>query len=133
MLGGAAPGNRRTGFIAASDSFPDTPSGVFRRHALELRMGREETFALREGHGMRGYGAEALQGGARATDEMVLDGEDGFRDDSELALQQKVIHSDDGSGERIFHGNQKSVGGAFRYGAERGIERCTWNSGDTFT
>ena len=132
MFGSAASSNRRTGFIAASESFPDTSGGVFCGHALQIRMRGEKTLALREGHRMRGHGAESLQGGTRATDEMVFDGENGFRDDAEIAFEQEIVNAHDRAGERIFHGNQKSVGGAFGDSAEGGIERCTWNSGDAF-
>src|SRR5882724_2845349 len=132
MFGGAATGNRCAGFIAASESFPDTSGGVFRGHALELRMGREETLALRQSHGMRGHGAEALERRAGAADEMVLDGQDGFRDDGELAFEQEIVNAHDRSGEGIFDGREQRVSEVILDGAESGIERCTWNSGDAF-
>lgn len=52
MLGGAAPGNGGSGFVAAKNDFADAAGGVFRRNALPFGMRGEETFALRERHGV---------------------------------------------------------------------------------
>src|SRR6266704_2860807 len=95
-------------------------------------MGGEEALALRQGHGMGSYGTNALQRCPGAGDQMVLDGEDGFGDDAEIAFEQKIVNAHDGASERIFYRSQKSVGSAFRDGAERGIKRGAWNRSDPF-
>ncbi len=54
---------------------------------------------------MRSHGTKALQGGARAADQMMLDGQDGFRNDAEIAFEQEIVNADDRAGERVFHGS----------------------------
>src|SRR5713101_602130 len=54
---------------------------------------------------------------------MVFDGKDGFSNDGQAALQQQVVNAHDRTGQRVFHGGEKSVGNAFRDGPERGIKR----------
>src|SRR6266704_1322969 len=81
-------------------------------------MGGEEALALREGHGMRSYGTNVLQRCPGAGDQMVLDGKNGFRDDGEPALQEKVIDAHNRAGQRVFHGSEQRVGRSFVDGAE---------------
>jgi len=86
MFGGAAAGDGCGRFVAASEGFANAAGGVFGGDALEVRMCGEETFALRESHGMRGHGADGIEGGAGAADQVVFDGEDGFGGDGERAF-----------------------------------------------
>ena len=132
MFGGTAAGNRGAGFVPLAEHFANAASGVFGGHALQIRMGGEEALALCESHGMRGHGTNSLERCIRTADKMVLDGENRFRNDGKLALQQKVIDADDRPGERVFHGSKERVGCTFIDGAESGVERCTWNSRDVF-
>ncbi len=119
----AAPGDGGARFISAREHFADTAGSIFRRHALQSWMGGEKVLALREGHGMGSYGTNVLQRCPGAGDEMVLDGEDGFGDDAEIAFEQKIVNAHDGASERIFDRNEQCVGGTFFDGAESCVKR----------
>src|SRR5260370_21099429 len=67
---------------------------------------------------MRGHGTKTGERSARNTDQMVFDREDGFRDDGEPALEEKVVDAHDRTGQRVFDGREKCVGGALIDGAE---------------
>src|SRR5258708_15485367 len=66
---------------------------------------------------MRGHGTKTGERSARNTDQMVFDREDGFRDDGEPALEEKVVDAHDRTGQRVFDGREKCVGGALIDGA----------------
>ena len=59
---------------------------------------------------MRGDGADRIERGAGAADEVVFDRQNGFRDDGEGAFEEEIVDADDGSGERVFYRGQESVG-----------------------
>jgi len=130
MLGGAASSDAGGGFVAAGDDFSDAAGCVFRGDAFEIRMREKELLALGESHGMRSDRANTFESCARAADELVLDGKNRFRDDSEIAFEEKIVDADDGASEGIFHGRQEGAGGAFRDGPESGIKCGTGNGGD---
>src|SRR5712691_9832070 len=81
---------------------------------------------------MRGDTAKIAEGCAGAADEVMLDGQNRFCDDSEIAFEKKVIDADDRAGQRIFDGSQEGVGGAFLDGAKGGVEGGTWHGDDLF-
>src|SRR5580658_1266269 len=94
VFGGAATGDGGGGFVAASENFANAAGGVFGGDAFHVRMGDEEAFALGEGHGVARDGANFVEGGAGAADEMVLDGEDGFGGDGESAFEKEIVDAD---------------------------------------
>jgi len=130
MFGGAAASDAGGGFVAARDGLADTASGVFSGDALEMRVGEKELLALGESHGMRSNRSNVVERRSRAPDEVMFNGQDGFRDDAEIAIEQEIVNPHDGAGERVFHGNQKSIGGAIRDGPESRVKRGTGNSRD---
>src|SRR5208282_647731 len=86
--------------------------------------------ALRQRHGMRGDGEQVVKRGAGAADDVMLDGENGFRGDGECAFEEKIVDADDWAGESVFDGREDGVGEAFADGAEGGVERGARDSGD---
>ena len=92
----------------------------------------EEAFALREGHGMRGDGANVDECGAGAGDEVMLDGEDGFGGDGEGAFEEEIVDADDWACEGVFYGGEESVGEAVADGAEGSVEGGARDGGDGF-
>ena len=66
---------------ARQGDFSHAAGGVFGGHAFPGRMVAEESFALRESHGVRGDGADVGERGASGADEVMLDRQDGFGDD----------------------------------------------------
>src|SRR5216684_3815643 len=77
---------------------------------------------------MRGHGTKTGERSARHTDQMVFDREDGFRDDGEPALEEKVVDAHDRTGQRVFDGREKCVGGALIDGAEGSVKRGAGHS-----
>ena len=67
-------------------------------------MRDEEAFALRQGHGMTCDGANIVECGTGAADEVMLDGEDGFGGDGEGTFEEEVVDADDGACEGVFDG-----------------------------
>jgi hypothetical protein len=132
MFGGAMAGDGCGGFVAASQDFANAAGGVFGRDALEMGMSYEEAFALRQGHGMTGDGADVAELGAGAADELMRDGEDGFGRDGEGAFEEEIVDADDGAGEGVLHGGEESVGKAVADGAEGGVEGGAGDGGDGF-
>jgi hypothetical protein len=132
VFGGAAAGDGCGSFVAAGEGFADAAGGVFGGDALEMRMCDEESFALREGHGMRGDGADVAECGAGAADEVMLDGEDGFGDDGEGTFEEEIVDADDWTRERVFDGGKESIGEAIADGAEGGVEGGARDRGDGF-
>ena len=63
----------------------------------------------------------------------MLDGQDGLRGYSEGAFEEEIVNADNGSGERVFDGGQKSIREAFVNGPKGGVKRGTRNRGDAFT
>src|SRR2546421_3085403 len=122
--------DRRIGFIPTSEYLANTARGIFRRDPLEMRMGKKKPFALGKRHRMRGNGTYVLKRSARTTDQLVFDTKNCLRDNNEIAFQQQVVNSDNRTSQRIFHGDEQSVGGALGNGAEGGMERVTRHSGD---
>jgi hypothetical protein len=122
MLGGAARGDGGTGFVAPSKHFADTARCIFRGDALPLRMGGEETLALSESHRMRGDRANIGERRTRDGNELHLDGQNGFRNNRQPALQQQIENTDNGASQGILDGREESVGGAFRGGAKGGLK-----------
>ena len=132
MFGGTAAGDGCGGFVATREGFADAAGGVFGGNAFEAGMSDEETFALGESHGMGGYGADGIEHGAGAADEVMFDGEDGFGSDGEGAFQEEIVDADDRAGKRVFDRSQESVGEAVADGAESGAERGARDGGDGF-
>lgn len=95
-------------------------------------MRDEETFALREGHGMAGNGEEVVEGGAGAADEVMLDGKDGFGGDGEGAFEEEVVDAEDGASEGVFYWGEEGVGEAVGDGAEGGVESRAGDGGGGF-
>jgi hypothetical protein len=60
----------------------------------------------------------------------MFDGQDGLRDDAEIAFKQKIVDAHDGASERIFDGGQECVGGAFVDSAKGGVEGRAGYRGD---
>ena len=132
MFGGAAASDASGTFVTSSERFADAACGVFRKYTLQVRMGGEEAFALRQGHGMRSDGAKIGERCAGAADEVMLDGQDRFRGNGESAFQKKVIDAHDGSRQGVFDRGQECVGGTLIDGAKGGIEGGTRHSRDAF-
>jgi len=132
VLGGTASGDGGGGFVAASEDFADAAGRVLGRDTLEMRVGDKKSLALGEGHRVAGDRAEPSEGGARAADEMVLDGEDGLRGDGEGAFEKEIVDADNRAGESIFDRGEERVGGAFVDGTESGVKRGTRDGGDGF-
>ena len=59
-------------------NFTHASGGVFRRDALPGRVIGKQVFALGKGHGMRGHDANFREGSSWATDEVMLNGKNGF-------------------------------------------------------
>ena len=131
VFSGAAARYGCAGFVAASQGFADAAGGVFGGDSLQVRMGDEEAFALSESHGMTRDGADRIERGAGAADEVMLDGEDGFGSDVEGAFEEKIVDADNWAGEGVFYGGEESVGQAVADGAEGGIEGGAGNGGDS--
>src|SRR5258708_27693553 len=79
---------------------------------------------------MRGHGTKTGERSSRDTDQMVFDGEDGFRDDGEPALEEKVVDAHDRTSQRVFDGREKCVGGALIDGAEGSVKRGAGHGGN---
>jgi hypothetical protein len=132
VFGGAATGDGCVGFVAAGKSLAHAAGSVFGGNALEVRMRREETFALSESHGMTRDRTNRVQSRAGAADQVVLDGENGLRSDGEGALQEQVVDTHDWPREGVFYWSEKSVSEAVADGAEGGVEGGTGDGGDGF-
>ena len=132
VFGGAAAGDGSGGFVAAREDFADAAGGVFGGNAFQVGMSDEETFALREGHGMACDGAEVVECGAGAADEVMLDGENRLGGDGEGAFKKEVVDADDGAGEGVFYGGQEGVGEGVGDGAEGGVEGGAGDGGNGF-
>jgi hypothetical protein len=74
---------------------------------------------------MRGDGADGIERGAGAADEVVFDRQNGFRDDGEGAFEEEIVDADDWAGEGVFDGSQESVGEAVTDGAKSGVKGGT--------
>lgn len=132
VFGGAAPGNGGSREIAARKYFADAASSVFGRNALQVWVCGEKSFALRESHGMRSNGAESGKRRARATDQVMLDGEDGLGDDTQTALQEKIVDAHNGTGEGVLDGREESVGETFVDRAKSSFKGGARHGGDGF-
>ena len=130
MFGGAAAGDGSGSFVAAGEDFADAAGSVFGWNALEARVSHKKAFALRESHGMRGDGTDGIERRTGAANESMLNREDSLRDHPEIAGEQEVVDTDDGTGEGIFDGGEESIVGAFFDGAESGIEGGAGNGSD---
>ena len=130
--GGAAGGDSGKRFVAAGDDFADAAGGVFGGDAFQAGMGEEKFFALRERDGMRGDGAKIGERCAGASDELMFDVKNRFRNDAQIAFNEQIVHADDGAGERVFHRSEERVRRAFGNGGEGGIERGARNGRDGF-
>lgn len=122
VVGGAASGDGGGDFVAAAEDFADAAGGVFGGDAPEERMLSKEAFALRQRHGMRRDGLDLVERGAGDGDEVEFDGKDCLGGDREAIFEHEVVDADDRAGERVFDGDEQSVGGIFRDGAEDGVE-----------
>ena len=130
VFGGATAGDRGGNCVATPEDLADAAGRIFGGDALEQRMLREEAFALRERHGMRGDGFDSFERCAGDRDEIELDGENCFGGDRQLILKHEVVDADDRTGERIFDGDKQSLGGVFGNGAEHRVERGARHRGD---
>ena len=97
MFRGAAPGDGRARFVSARNHFADAAGGVLGWNALPVRMGGKKPLALRQRHGVRGHRKDVVQGSAGESDELHFDGQDRFRNDSELAFQEQIEHAHHGA------------------------------------
>jgi len=95
-------------------------------------MRREKTFALGESHGMTRDGTNRVKRRAGAADQVVLDGENGFRSNSEGAFEEEIVDADNGTGEGVFYGGEESIGEAVADGAKSSVEGGTGDGGDGF-
>lgn len=93
-------------------------------------MREEEFFTLCERDWMGGDGAKISQRCSRASDKLVFDVENGFRDHGEIAFEEQVVDTDDGAGERVFYWSEQDVRCAIRDGGEGRIKGRARNSGD---
>lgn len=132
-ISGAARRDSRERFVAARNRFAHAAGGIFTGDALQVRMGEEKLFALRERDRMRRNGAKIGKRSARAADELMLNVQNGFRDDRQVAFDKQVVNANDGAGERIFDGGEESIGVSFGNCAERRVECRTRNGGDGST
>jgi hypothetical protein len=80
---------------------------------------------------VRGHGTNGIERRARTTDEAVLNGQNGFGDDGEMAGEEEVIDSDDRAGESVFDGGEEGVSGAFVDGTEGGVESGAGDGSDS--
>lgn len=112
MLRGTGSGDGGERFVTKGESLADAAGGVLRGNALEMGTGGEEVLTLSESHGVRGHGADVLKRRAGTADEVMFDGQNRFRNDGQLAFEQQVINSYDGTRKGVFHGDEKRVGGA---------------------
>ena len=87
LFGRAPAGNRRARTIAAGHDARDAARGIFRRNALNLRVGSQKTAALIERNRMRLDGRNRVERRARTADEIVGDGNDDFADYVQVAVQ----------------------------------------------
>ena len=71
-----------------------------------------------------------MKGCSGDADDVMLDGEDSFGGDGEVALEEKIVDTNDRAGERIFHGGEEGVGEAVCDGAEGGVKGGARDSGD---
>jgi hypothetical protein len=85
-------------------------------------MGDEKSFTLRQSHRMRGYGSNTRKSGAGATDQVMLDGKNRFRNNSKVALQQQVINANHRARQRILDGSQESICLPFANRAKRAVK-----------
>ncbi len=129
---GAATGDGCGRFVGPGQDFADAAGGVFGGDALEVGMRGKEALALGQGHGMRGHGAYRVEGRARAANQVMLDGENGFGGDGEGAFKEEIVDADDWTGERIFDRGEESVGEAFADGTEGGVEGGARDRGNSF-
>jgi len=81
---------------------------------------------------MRGDGAKIGERCSGTADQLMLDVQNGFGDHGEIAFKEQVVNADNGACERVFHGSEENVGGAFCNGGEGGIEGGARNGGDGF-
>jgi hypothetical protein len=82
---------------------------------------------------MGSHGTKTGERSARDTDEMMLNGKDGFLDHGQAALEEQVVNPHDRSGQRVFDRGEKRVGGAFGYGREGGLKRRAGHGGNSAT
>ena len=81
---------------------------------------------------MRGNRAKIVQRSARAADELMLDVQNGFRDHRQITFEKQIVNADDGAGERVFDGGEKSVRCAFGDSREGRIKRRAGEGGNGF-
>ncbi len=93
-------------------------------------MSGEKTLALRERHGMGGYGTDVSKRRTGSCDELHFNWQNGFRDNRQPAFHQQIEHVHYGACQGIFHGGQKRVSGTFCDGREGGFKRATWHGPD---
>src|SRR5260370_41605415 len=60
----------------------------------------------------------------------MVDAEDGFGDDAEIDYEQEIVDGHDGARQRILHGCQERVSGAFGDGGEGGLKRRSGHGGN---
>src|SRR5204862_3960440 len=96
---GLSPGDARSGFVSAGQNVAHTASCVFRWNALQLGMRKKEFFALSESHRMRRDRFKASERGARATDQVVFNRENGLGDNAQIAFEQQVVNTNDRAGQ----------------------------------
>ena len=96
-----------------------------------MRMSDKKIFALSQGHGMRRHGAQIVESGAGNADYMVFDGQNGFRDDGQIAFEEQVVNANDRTSESIFHGSKQRICYPIGDRAKSGVESGTRNRGDS--
>src|SRR5215207_1083459 len=108
--------------VAAAQDGGDAPGGVVGGDAADVGARGEETFALREGDGVRLDGLHAFGGRAGEADEEVPDGDDDLGRHVERAVEEQVVDAVDGAGERVLDGREREVGRALADGREERLE-----------
>src|SRR6266852_4122349 len=104
-------GDGRAGRISLRNYSGDAPRGVFRGDAANLWISRQKATTLIERHRMRldhGYTCERR---ARTTNQIVIDWNDDFAGNIQLAIQQQVIASMNETGQTVFDGRQNAICG----------------------
>src|SRR6266850_1088280 len=119
-------------WIAELDYLRHTPGCVFRGNPLNLRMRREETFALGQRNRMRLDTLDSVERCARTTDEMVSYGDDHFSGNVQRTFQKKIIRPVNGPGQAVFNWSENVIGCSFVNRDKERLEGWARNELDVF-
>src|ERR1700686_1270757 len=79
------------------------------------------------------YGAVIGEGGARATEKVMFDGQNGLSDNLQGGFQKQIEDANYRSSQAVFDGDKQRVRSAIFYGRKCGIESRPRNGGDGVT